>query len=48
MYRNIITGLTPGTTYAWKWAWKTSSGTTYLYHGPTYGYCTMMVWGIME
>lgn len=33
----LVTGLTVGNSYTWRWAWKVSAGTGTLYHGPTYG-----------
>lgn len=43
----LISSLTPGTTYTWRWAWRVSSaGTINVYHGPIYGVLVMEVWAV--
>lgn len=43
----LITGLTPGTSYTYKWAWKLGqAGTGYMYVGPTYANAHMRVWAV--
>lgn len=39
----LVTGLTPGNSYTYKWAWRVTAGTTYMFTGPGYGACTMEV-----
>ncbi len=40
-----VTGLVPGTTYTYRWAWATEGGTAHFRYGaPTYGPAVMEVW----
>lgn len=41
-----VSGLTPGTSYTWKWAWKVSSGTAGLFYGTGSGPATIEVWEV--
>lgn len=38
-----IAGLTAGTSYTYKWSYKVSTGSMYIYGGPTYGKSLMIV-----
>jgi hypothetical protein len=42
----VVSGLTPGQSYTWKWAWGMTGGgvTGNMYHGPAYGEMRMEIW----
>lgn len=42
----VVTGLTAGTSYTYKWAYLTNTSTFNIYGGPAYGDAIMRVWAV--
>lgn len=43
-WATVVTGLTPSTSYTWKWGAKVASSQLSHYHGPNWGKLVMEIW----
>lgn len=43
-YRKRFTGLTPSSSYTWRWGHRGAGGTTYIYAGGDHGAAVMEIW----